>query len=1587
MDSATVTNSSNICLVSGSSASSCSSKVSGTTLSYNPANNTVTLQAPSVIDGTYTVYVSNNVKNIAAPTELAMVSPVKWTFTVDTTAPTVITPISPANNATKVGTNVPIVIKFTEAGSGMNVDTLKNISVTDQNGNNIPCSLSTSINGSTTTATLAPAGGLNFSSTYTISISSNPDATSGNVTDMAGNPVANFTSSFSTAAVTDNTYSAYPSFLCSTIQPNVLVILDNSNSFDFDLNGNAVGSPHCATTATCSKSVLAREALVNMINTYGNRMRIGLMSYQLPTDINSYNLYQNHFFASFDPSTFCANPPQSCQNYCNKEEPKTGTYTMSQDESDCYTKCHNQNTAFVTNTSRPAITTAAGVNNGANGGTAANTSYPSNSSSLRTNYCSLTYPRTLQTTDSNGKTYYYAQPGSMYSLSTNSIIPPFYYYGPTNVYSTELYNASTQQWPQNINNYEWYYQCTGHTGTADQTSFTGCSNPTWFKLSDNTMGLGFYNVGPQQAGFYSSQSFLSLDSPGGGFLNVPADNNDVNNVHMQNLLSVLGSTPSAPMDYENEADYMACSNLSSPNVSYLTAGSTTPTAAGCGHIINAGMTPTQGALQTAMNYYNGTLTQGSTALATPINYSCQKNFVVLVTDGSPDTLTNGSQTDYTTAMNGVLPVIDGFICPASNPTAANCKVKLNGIGVNVPVYVLGMGKQTSDQANYNQMAIHGTTAVNNKAYLGDNAGDFMNALYTIFNNIYAAVGSGTAASILNNSQGSGSSLLQAIFYPSILKNNTQASWIGEMQNLWYYIDPSLSNISIREDTVHDYQLNLQQDNIVQFNFNTNSGTTTVNVFADSNGDGVADSTTPNPAGESPDAVNSLWRAGLLLWQRNLINDPRTIYTGFNSTAGSTPQKFSSAAGDGFVNSTVAQALMQADTQAKAATLINWTLGTDQPDDSDGTEYRARTITWNSSCGLTDSEGCNREWKLGDIVSSTPKLVSNLPLGFYNSAYKDVTYSAFLASNTYQQRGMVLVGANDGMLHAFKLGTLQEMDGKYTKAQFQDAYGNLATAATNLGREEWAFIPTGALPYLTYDSQTDYDHIFSVDRTPTLADASIGVPSGCTAGNFPNDYSSCTRSYDGSTWRTIVIGGMGLGGASRTSDQSCNTVNGSTNTCIISPLSNGGLSSYFALDVTNPENPKYMWEFSGSTDGSGNLLGDLGAATTGPVIIREAWRDANGIPDQSRNGKWYAVFASGPTGNIDTTNHRFMGISDQNLKIFIVDLATGTLVKTFNSGDLTTPINKAFAGSLTTNSIDTDRWASNSNGYYSDDAVYIGYTQFDAGTGKWDKGGVLRLTTNDWNDPTSTTPGQNWTLSPLISGTGPVTTAITKLQDTTNNNLWIYFGTGRFYYNGDDTSTSTQAIYGVREPCYSTFNTTLATQRAGGTVNHIDATCTAAVDQTKLVDQTGTSSSAPSATLSGTASGWLVNLDPSDSNDLTERIISDPTASTAGAVFFTSFKPISSVCAYGGLSYVWALGYNTGGLPPAAAMTGQALLQVSTGQLQQISLSTAFTDPNGNMRYNGRRLAAPVNGMPPTSQGLALVGNPKPVKKIIHIREK
>jgi Tfp pilus tip-associated adhesin PilY1 len=866
--------------------------------------------------------------------------------------------------------------------------------------------------------------------------------------------------------------------------------------------------------------------------------------------------------------------------------------------------------------------------------------------------------------------------------------------------------------------------------------------------------------------------------------------------------------------------------------------------------------------------------------------------------------------------------------------------------------------------------------------IAQSPGAVATALSKAFKDILKRVASGTAASILNNSQGSGATLMQAMFYPEKTFTGTSTTadvdWIGEIHSLWYYIDTALSNITIREDTTADRQLNLTNDNIVDLYFDSVAGKTRANTYADANGDGVIDdSSSPVKSAEDPDNIASLWRAGKKLWARDLSSDPRTIYTGYNSTSGSTPQTFSSAT----FNSTSAWNFLQIPSgtstyrQSKATLLVNYILGTDvsSTSDPDGQTYRSRTVPIGSSSNV---------WKLGDIVSSTPKLVSNIALGAYNSSspngYGDTTYTSFLATTTYKKRGMVFVGANDGMLHAFKLGILKELSGKYLKAEFDDS--------SNLGREEWAFIPTGALPYLKYYSDSSYNHLYYVDRTPTLVDASIGIPSSCSS-----DYFACTKSA--STWRTVLVGGMGLGGASRISTGSCNvplaTVNGVTQpNCIISPISTGGLSSYFALDVTDPANPLYLWEFSGSKNSDGTYAGDLGASTTGPAIIRLAYRSASGTKDNTKNGRWFAVFASGPTGPIYSDYHYFMGQSDQNLTLFIVDLATGTLVRT-----IVTTIANAFAGSITTNAIDTDKWNSANSGYYSDDAVYIGYVQKDTTLGTWTKGGVLRLTTSDWigpNDTNSSTGNPYWNVSTLIDGIGPVTTSVVKLQDRANKLLWLYFGTGRYYYSGDDSSTTTtQALYGVKEPCYSTSTRTIGSLApvAGGTVNHIDGTCTDAVPTSSsyLINQSGDTSTSPSTTLSKTASGWYVNLDAAGSNTLSERMISDPTASSAGTVYFTTFVPTLNPCSYGGSTYVWALNYSTGAAPAASTMKGSALLQVSTGAFSQVSLASAFS--NSSSRLNGRRTSAAITGVPPTSQGLSLITNPSPVKKIIHVREK
>jgi len=514
-----------------------------------------------------------------------------------------------------------------------------------------------------------------------------------------------------------------------------------------------------------------------------------------------------------------------------------------------------------------------------------------------------------------------------------------------------------------------------------------------------------------------------------------------------------------------------------------------------------------------------------------------------------------------------------------------------------------------------------------------------------------------------------------------------------------------------------------------------------------------------------------------------------------------------------------------------------------------------------------------------------------------------------------------------MLHAFKLGDLGLPNSTHTAGCTFGTNEKACLSGSDLGKEIWAYIPKNTLPYLKYMADPTYCHIYSIDATPYIFDASInGGP---------------TADKTSSSWKTILIGGMRLGGACKDAASTYG---------VQTPLAGVGYSSYFALDITDPTNPTVLWEFSHP---------ELGFATTGPAVVRIG-------PDKNKNGKWIVVFGSGPTGPIDTTAHQFKGFSDQTLKLFAFDVDDGPGAGNGNVTTIqpSTAIKYAFAGSLWGSPIDIHQNNPAAAGYYQDDALYFGYTQAETdpptAATKWTKGGVLRLFTKESDNPSQ------WVLSRVIENIGPVTAEVAKLQNYKfgSEALWLYFGTGRYYYktNADiDDASNPRKLYGIIEPCFS----------AAG----FDTSCTTTVSEGIL---------GPAATATGSSDpdGWYIPLDAATSTYKAERVIASPIASSIGAVFFPTAKPSADVCTFGGATHLWAVDYDTGGKVSGGLLMGKALIQVSSGSIEQVDLSQAF--PEDAEHKEGRRTSM-IDGLAVAAPPIILP--PKPVKRTIHLRER
>jgi hypothetical protein len=312
-------------------------------------------------------------------------------------------------------------------------------------------------------------------------------------------------------------------------------------------------------------------------------------------------------------------------------------------------------------------------------------------------------------------------------------------------------------------------------------------------------------------------------------------------------------------------------------------------------------------------------------------------------------------------------------------------------------------------------------------------------------------------------------------------------------------------------------------------------------------------------------------------------------------------------------------------------------------------------------------------KLGDIFHSNPVIVGE-PSQFFEDEGFSGTGGFYQAEK--DRTKVVIVGTNDGMLHAFDAAT---------------------------GIEKWAFIPNSLLQNLK--TLMSY-HTYYVDSSPKAADV------------WFDDNGDNKKTAN--EWRTVLVCGLRKGG-----------------------------KSYFALDITDTLNPKYLWEFPNPSDPNySTILSKLGQSWSEPAIGRVK---VGGYE------KWVAFIG----GGFDSGN-------SLGKAFYVVDLKTGIPIKGFSGLE---GMDASLEAPPT--AIDT-----NADGYI--DKVYIGDL----------KGRMWVFDVSDNNN-------SNWTGKRLFKAPDghPIYYQPAVAFDKSGT-PWVYFGTGDRENPNDKNSK--ERFYAVKD---------------------------------------------------------------------------------------------------------------------------------------------------------------------------------------------
>lgn len=523
-------------------------------------------------------------------------------------------------------------------------------------------------------------------------------------------------------------------------------------------------------------------------------------------------------------------------------------------------------------------------------------------------------------------------------------------------------------------------------------------------------------------------------------------------------------------------------------------------------------------------------------------------------------------------------------------------------GSTVRTFVIGIGDPGNSHGEMNILNAIAYEGGSTSAYIADNFESLEQSIELVFKAIRTAATSFSSTTVTTVQTTGTSAAFVPRFQPEI-----QGRWRGQLSRFELYNEFAAGCTSANHSKVDD--------------LNPNGDTSCSDFFLrDSNGDyiaehpetgrfGVVDRTVAYDGGwplQDPfvPAV-PYWEASAEL-RRDVFNhledagvSGRRIYTAQPLPAGNTYEShINTPAGDGLVDFTVANVAAITPLLKLGGATGEWctrlaaaarrgVYATEDECAEDVIRFiHGEDVLWENPANRVNPPPTPLRPRvdiMADIFHSSPILVTPpvpkflCDLGLINQCVPSLylseltplaspdPYEAYRTTWQYRKQ-LLLVGTNDGLLHAFNAAE-DEIDGTTGAHRY-----NLGT-----GHEVWAFIPPDMLPKLIHVVLSDL-HQITVDGTPMVRDIWADGSGATAADGVKQD----------DEYHTVAITGEREGGR-----------------------------GYSALDVTDPDNPKFLWAWSppGNMESlqMGGTWNDVGASAPPIGPIAEAFGATETVP--------------------------------------------------------------------------------------------------------------------------------------------------------------------------------------------------------------------------------------------------------------------------------------------------------------------------------------------------------------------------------------